>query len=246
MANRYYAAGEQRAAKVKDLFTAIAHRYDLINDLQSLGFHRRWKRQLVNMAGLRPGERALDLCCGTGDVALGLAKGNGTVVGLDFSMAMVVIAGKRARKLAANLQGRPHPREGSESTTGILEKPERPDAERQFDHARAGSVPPLPLNCQAPSADRFLLCSYSIFLNYREESKQNRAPILNSTALWRRPWLSSIRRTFRQAGRRLALRSSRRKPFCGEMLSESRSETASLMSSRSVTGSATWKTSRPA
>ena len=141
MANRYYAAGEQRAAKVKDLFTAIAHRYDLINDLQSLGFHRRWKRRLVNMAGLRPGERALDLCCGTGDVALGLAKTEGAVVGLDFSMAMMIIASKRARKLAADFQGRPRPREGSESTTGVLEKPKRPDAERQFDHAQAPGAP---------------------------------------------------------------------------------------------------------
>ena len=141
MANRYYAAGEQRAAKVKDLFTAIAHRYDLINDLQSLGFHRRWKRQLVRMTGLKPGERALDLCCGTGDVALGLAKTDGTVVGLDFSMAMLVFAGKRARKLAAHFQGRPHPRDGSESSTGTLEKPRCWDAEHQVDHAHAPGAP---------------------------------------------------------------------------------------------------------
>ncbi len=93
--NKFYAAGEQRAARVKDLFAAIAPRYDLINDLQSFGWHRHWKRRLLAMAGGRAGERALDLCCGTGDVALAFAREGLEVVGLDFSEPMLAVALKR-------------------------------------------------------------------------------------------------------------------------------------------------------
>jgi len=102
MANRFYLSGEQRSVRVNDLFATIAPRYDLINDLQSLGLHRWWKRRLVRLAGVRPGEQALDLCCGTGDVAFALAKQGARVVGLDFSAPMLAIAQHRARKAAEN------------------------------------------------------------------------------------------------------------------------------------------------
>jgi demethylmenaquinone methyltransferase/2-methoxy-6-polyprenyl-1,4-benzoquinol methylase len=95
MSNRFYDPGGQRAGKVRDLFAAIAPRYDLINDLQSFGLHRRWKRRLIQLAGARPDERALDLCCGTGDLAFALARQGAQVVGLDFSGPMLAAA--RAR-----------------------------------------------------------------------------------------------------------------------------------------------------
>jgi demethylmenaquinone methyltransferase/2-methoxy-6-polyprenyl-1,4-benzoquinol methylase len=98
MANKYYAPDERRAAKVNDLFATIAPRYDRINDLQSFGLHRIWKRRLVKLARPAAGERALDLCCGTGDVALALARQGIEVTGLDFSEAMLRIARKRAEK----------------------------------------------------------------------------------------------------------------------------------------------------
>ena len=98
MSNVFYAQGEQRAAKVNDLFAAIARRYDLLNDLQSLGLHRRWKRQVVELAAVKPGDRALDLCCGTGDLALALAQRGAEVVGVDFSAAMLEIAERRRQK----------------------------------------------------------------------------------------------------------------------------------------------------
>jgi ubiquinone/menaquinone biosynthesis C-methylase UbiE len=101
MANRFYAANERRADKVHELFGAIASRYDLINDLQSLGLHRYWKRQLVKLAELKEGERALDLCCGTGDVVFQLAKAAELVVGLDFSLPMLTVAQERARRCRA-------------------------------------------------------------------------------------------------------------------------------------------------
>jgi demethylmenaquinone methyltransferase/2-methoxy-6-polyprenyl-1,4-benzoquinol methylase len=99
VSNKFYQPGEQRAAKVGDLFAAVAPRYDLINDLQSLGLHRRWKRILLQMAQVKPGERALDICCGTGDLAFALQAAGARVVGIDFSPAMLAVARERAKNL---------------------------------------------------------------------------------------------------------------------------------------------------
>jgi len=104
VSNVFYAPGEQRAAKVADLFAAIARRYDLLNDLQSFGLHRRWKRRVVELAAVRSGQRALDVCCGTGDIALALAQRGADVTGLDFSPAMLEMARARSRKSEAGDQ----------------------------------------------------------------------------------------------------------------------------------------------
>src|SRR5260221_330321 len=64
MAQQFFVPGEQRAEKVKQLFTIVARRYDLINDLQSFGLHRSWKRRVIQLAGPKAGEMALDVCCG--------------------------------------------------------------------------------------------------------------------------------------------------------------------------------------
>lgn len=88
--NSYYGRDrEGRAERVKRLFDRIAPRYDLVNDLQSFGMHRLWKRRLVELAAVRPGDLALDVCCGTSDVALALAKEGATVTGVDFSANML-------------------------------------------------------------------------------------------------------------------------------------------------------------
>lgn len=102
MANKFYAAGEQRAEKVNDLFAAVAPRYDLINDLQSFGMHRLWKRKLIRMAAVKPGEKALDLCCGTGDVAFALAREGAEVLGVDFSGPMLAVAKQRQERDAVD------------------------------------------------------------------------------------------------------------------------------------------------
>ena len=99
MSNAFYDAGEQRAAKVNDLFATIARRYDLINDLQSFGLHRLWKRRVVELAKVQNGNRALDLCCGTGDLALALAQRGAETTGLDFSSQMLEVAKIRSEKL---------------------------------------------------------------------------------------------------------------------------------------------------
>jgi len=99
MGNRFYEAGEGRAERVNDLFAAIAPRYDLINDLQSFGLHRWWKRRLIQFAAVQPGEAALDLCCGTGDVAFALAEAGARVTGMDFSAPMLAVAEARKVKV---------------------------------------------------------------------------------------------------------------------------------------------------
>jgi demethylmenaquinone methyltransferase / 2-methoxy-6-polyprenyl-1,4-benzoquinol methylase len=96
MRSKYYSPGSERAGKVGDLFAAVAPRYDLINDLQSFGLHRLWKRRLVRLAGVRPGTRALDVCCGTGDVSFRLAEAGAETVGFDFSEPMLAVARTRA------------------------------------------------------------------------------------------------------------------------------------------------------
>lgn len=105
MANAYFQPGEERAARVQDLFRRVARRYDLINDLQSLGLHRLWKRRLVALTGAGPGQRALDVCCGTGDVTLALARRGADAVGLDFTEPMLEVARARGGDQARFLRG---------------------------------------------------------------------------------------------------------------------------------------------
>lgn len=95
MSNAYYAPGDQRAAKVNALFARIARRYDFLNDLQSFGLHRLWKRRVVRLAQIKSGDRALDLCCGTGDISFALARGGAATTGLDFSPQMLEVAVQR-------------------------------------------------------------------------------------------------------------------------------------------------------
>lgn len=107
MANEFYNPGAQRAAQVNRLFAAIAPRYDFINDLQSLGLHRRWKRRLADLAQIKKGDRALDLCCGTGDISFTLAQRGAEVTGLDFSKEMLAVAETRSPNPQATFRN-PH------------------------------------------------------------------------------------------------------------------------------------------
>jgi demethylmenaquinone methyltransferase / 2-methoxy-6-polyprenyl-1,4-benzoquinol methylase len=114
VSNVFYVPGEQRAAKVNDLFGTIARRYDLINDLQSFGLHRRWKCRVAELAAVKPGQRALDLCCGTGDLALALAQRGAETTGLDFSPQMLEVAETRRQK-----KFKSNPRSGIQNPTFI-------------------------------------------------------------------------------------------------------------------------------
>ena len=93
------ASPEEKVRYVRRMFGAIAPRYDLANTFISAGLHRLWKRITADLAGVPLGGRALDVCCGTGDLALLLARRvgpSGCVVGVDFSLEMLAIARRRA------------------------------------------------------------------------------------------------------------------------------------------------------
>jgi demethylmenaquinone methyltransferase/2-methoxy-6-polyprenyl-1,4-benzoquinol methylase len=86
---------------VRELFEDIAPRYDALNDLLSLGLHRLWKRQVVQRLRPTPGQRLVDLCCGTGDLALVLAervRPGGLVLGLDAAAAPLELARARSAR----------------------------------------------------------------------------------------------------------------------------------------------------
>jgi len=93
---RRVARGE-KAGMVRAVFDSVAPRYDLMNDLMSLGVHRVWKRIFVTTLDPRPRDTLLDLAGGTGDISFGwLAKGGGPVLLSDINPSMLAVAQDRA------------------------------------------------------------------------------------------------------------------------------------------------------
>ena len=111
--------GEEKRSFVQRLFTRIAPRYDWFNRLASMGLDQRWRRQVVWRAEIAPGMRVLDVCAGTGDLAILCAQrhgGIGEVIGVDMNGAMLSYARRKqqARGLAiqwlkADAQALPFP-----------------------------------------------------------------------------------------------------------------------------------------
>ena len=93
---------QAKAEQVKEMFSAIAHRYDLINSLLSLGLDKWWRSQAVKVALVGSPSNLLDIATGTGDLALAVKRHDPRVdvVGLDLSDSMLAIARRKA-----NLQG---------------------------------------------------------------------------------------------------------------------------------------------
>ncbi|WP_456407560.1 bifunctional demethylmenaquinone methyltransferase/2-methoxy-6-polyprenyl-1,4-benzoquinol methylase UbiE [Thiolapillus sp.] len=86
-------AAEEKADLVRGVFDSVASRYDLMNDLMSMGVHRLWKRFTVELSGVRAGQRVLDLASGTGDLAdrfAGLVGPEGLVVMSDINANMLI------------------------------------------------------------------------------------------------------------------------------------------------------------
>jgi len=81
------------------MFDRISGRYDAMNSVMSAGLHHRWRARTADVAGLGRGDDALDVCCGTGDLALELRRRvgpEGRVVGLDFSAPMLELAARKS------------------------------------------------------------------------------------------------------------------------------------------------------
>jgi demethylmenaquinone methyltransferase/2-methoxy-6-polyprenyl-1,4-benzoquinol methylase len=97
MASAEARTGTLDEGQVRAMFDRIARVYDLMNSVMTAGLHHRWRERAADLAALRPGDRALDVACGTGDLAVELARrvgDSGNVVGSDFSEAML----ERARQ----------------------------------------------------------------------------------------------------------------------------------------------------
>jgi demethylmenaquinone methyltransferase/2-methoxy-6-polyprenyl-1,4-benzoquinol methylase len=87
-----------KAARVRSVFASVAGKYDVMNDLMSFGVHRLWKHFTLSLTGLRPGQRALDVAGGTGDLAAGMLRQvgkSGRVVLSDVNPAMLEIGRDR-------------------------------------------------------------------------------------------------------------------------------------------------------
>jgi demethylmenaquinone methyltransferase/2-methoxy-6-polyprenyl-1,4-benzoquinol methylase len=83
---------------VGDVFRSVASKYDVMNDLMSMGVHRLWKRFAIDQTGVRPGQRVLDLAGGTGDLAIAMSKrmkGDGELVLADINEAMLGVGRDR-------------------------------------------------------------------------------------------------------------------------------------------------------
>jgi demethylmenaquinone methyltransferase/2-methoxy-6-polyprenyl-1,4-benzoquinol methylase len=80
------------------MFGRIARRYDLLNRVLSLGIDQAWRRATVRKAGNVEGQVGIDLCCGTGDLALAFEEAGASVVGLDFTPEMLPLARDKGAK----------------------------------------------------------------------------------------------------------------------------------------------------
>ena len=91
-------ATEEKQAKVADVFHSVAAKYDIMNDLMSFGIHRLWKRFTIDMSGVRPGNKVLDLAGGTGDLTRKFSKivgPQGSVVLADINSSMLNVGRDR-------------------------------------------------------------------------------------------------------------------------------------------------------
>jgi demethylmenaquinone methyltransferase/2-methoxy-6-polyprenyl-1,4-benzoquinol methylase len=95
---RWNESDEAKSSYVKELFSALAKRYNLMTDVWTLGLHRLWKRQAMKLCALQPGERVLDVATGTGDLAFAEQAAVGPeaqVLAVDSCAAMLDVARQR-------------------------------------------------------------------------------------------------------------------------------------------------------
>ena len=89
-------SGTLEEGQVRAMFDRIAGPYDLMNSVMTAGLHHRWRERAADLARVGPGDRALDVATGTGDLAIELASRGASVVGSDFSEGMLDVARRKA------------------------------------------------------------------------------------------------------------------------------------------------------
>jgi demethylmenaquinone methyltransferase / 2-methoxy-6-polyprenyl-1,4-benzoquinol methylase len=123
MASPQARTGTLEEGQVRAMFDRIARVYDLMNSVMTAGLHHRWRERAADLAAVGPGGRALDVACGTGDLAIELARRvgpTGTVVGSDFSEAMLERARQKSSAVTwewANALELPYPDDGFDAAT---------------------------------------------------------------------------------------------------------------------------------
>lgn len=88
----------EKAGKVMGVFSSVANKYDIMNDLMSAGLHRLWKRRMIQVAAVKPGSTVLDVAAGSGDISIGLMekmKRQGRVVLTDLNGPMLAEGARR-------------------------------------------------------------------------------------------------------------------------------------------------------
>jgi demethylmenaquinone methyltransferase/2-methoxy-6-polyprenyl-1,4-benzoquinol methylase len=104
---------EEKTRRVGRVFSSVARRYDVMNDLMSAGLHRRWKERFVARVKPRPGEQILDMAGGTGDVAFRMVKRGAHVTVADINADMLAVGMERAE--TRGLRGLSWKQENAES-----------------------------------------------------------------------------------------------------------------------------------
>ncbi len=173
-------APDEKAGYVRAMFDAIAPRYDLLNSLMSARLHHRWRRRAAAQTGLMPGWVALDICTGTGDLALELAKRvepAGRVIGSDFSAGMLRRGERKVqergrgvvRLMLADAQALPYPDNAFDAVTaafGIRNLADVPGGLREMARVTRSGGRVVILECSLPRnpllARLFRLYSFTV------------------------------------------------------------------------------------
>ena len=97
--------GDKRA--IEEMFNSISSKYDFLNDVFSFGLHRFWKRKLLEILNPTFGEKWIDLCCGTGDMSILLArymKNSKNITGLDSASQALLVARERSKQKYSSIE----------------------------------------------------------------------------------------------------------------------------------------------
>ena len=92
---------QEKSRYVNDVFNTIAHQYDFMNLLLTWGMVPFWQKKIMKLSNLKLGNRGLDLCCGTGEMAFQMKEmvgPYGEVIGIDFSEEMLAVAKEKMQK----------------------------------------------------------------------------------------------------------------------------------------------------